>query len=139
VQQTYLDSINTLTLELNRRLFLGLFDSEFHYSIYEPGSSYSKHLDRFKDSPRGGDRVLSLVCYLNDDWTSQDHGELILFNKEDPNEIATSISPNGGRLVGFLSNVLYHEVRSPRRTRLSVTGWLRNRRTDTNAKVDFKN
>ncbi|MGE0631745.1 MAG: 2OG-Fe(II) oxygenase [Pseudobdellovibrionaceae bacterium] len=137
IQERYLERIQILTHELNSRLFLGIFDSEFHYAIYEAGGHYAKHLDRFQSSPQGGDRVLSLVYYLNEDWTLEDEGQLVLYQKDDSGNIETSISPSAGRLVGFLSDLLYHEVISPRRTRLSVTGWLRNRRVGASAKVDF--
>lgn len=137
VQEDWFAKITELKSELNAKLMLGLFNEELHYASYEPGGHYEKHVDRFQDSPQGGDRILSLVFYLNRKWQTEDAGELVFYKSEDSNIVLTTVSPIEGRLVCFLSDLLYHEVKSPRRTRLSVTGWLRNRRIDGRAKSDF--
>ena len=64
---------------VNRSLFMGLFSFESHFACYEPGKFYKRHVDAFKGQ---GNRVLSLVAYLNDDWTSEDGGELVLYADE---------------------------------------------------------
>jgi SM-20-related protein len=107
---------------LNRELMLGVVDFECHYAIYGPGTHYARHLDR---SPKGAERVVSVVLYLNDDWQAADGGELVL--AAEGGEVL--VAPRGGTLVVFLSQRLEHEVRTARRTRLSLTGWFRRRPT----------
>lgn len=41
------------------------------------------------------------MLYLNDEWTQQDGGELVIYDLDD-NQLAT-VAPQGGRLVVFLS------------------------------------
>ena len=70
-----LERFETLRLELNRELQLGLLDFECHFAVYPPGAFYRRHLDRFATDDR---RTLSCVLYLNDAWSAQDGGALRL-------------------------------------------------------------
>lgn len=120
-EQTLLDDLEVLRLELNREGLLGLFDLELHYARYPPGAGYARHVDQ----PRGsGGRRVSLIVYLNEGWRPQDGGELRVF---DPAGGHRDIAPAGGRLVCFMTDGLEHAVQSTRRDRLSVTGWFRHR------------
>jgi SM-20-related protein len=119
VEEELLARFEQLRLALNRELMLGLHDFECHYARYAAGARYARHLDR---SPRGAERVVSTVLYLNATWTAADAGELCLYAAE-PVEIA----PRGGLLVAFLSDRFEHEVRPAGRERLSLTGWFRRR------------
>ena len=47
-QQAYLNWMEQLRVGLNRRLFMGLFDFECHFSHYSRGDFYQRHLDAFK-------------------------------------------------------------------------------------------
>ncbi len=102
---------------LNQSLFLGLKDWEVHLASYAPGAFYRKHLDRHSQSTR----KLSVIIYLNQNWRSQDGGELIIYTKND--EELVRVSPVGGRIVAFLSEEFPHEVLPATRERRSLTGW----------------
>lgn len=109
---------------LNEQLYLGLNDFEAHYARYEPGQSYGKHVDRFASSDA---RTVSVVLYLNEEWLPTDGGELVLHPAHQP---AITITPEGGKLVCFLSADLEHEVlSSPTRTRKSIAAWFRKQKS----------
>lgn len=114
--------LEALRYAINAATYLGLYEFEGHYASYPPGTGYARHVDRFRD---GGERVVSLVLYLNDDWTAEDGGELCLYPS--PTEGAVRIEPRGGTLVCFLSEEISHEVLPVRRTRRSLTGWYKRR------------
>lgn len=120
----YLLMMEQLRLTLNQTLYLGLEDYESHFSFYETGTFYSKHLDRFHHHDA---RTVSVVIYLNDDWLAGQGGALRLH----PHNLAThDIAPLACRLVVFLSAEMLHEVLPATRNRMSLTGWFR-RRTNT--------
>jgi SM-20-related protein len=107
-----------LRVHLNSRLFLGLFSFESHLAHYRPGDFYRTHLDAFRGE---ANRIISLVCYLNRDWSDGDGGELVLHTAAG----ALSVQPLYRTVVLFLSEEVPHEVRPARRDRYSVTGWFR--------------
>lgn len=113
--------MDTLRLAINQRLFLGLFDYEAHYAVYEPGAFYQKHRDAFKGNPG---RKLSTVLYLNQDWDLVAGGELVLYDEADTTELAR-VAPECGKLVIFLSEEFPHEVLPATQQRQSVAGWFR--------------
>lgn len=121
--RAYLDWMEQLRLELNRRLFLGLFDFECHYAWYPRGTYYKKHVDAFRGS--GSNRVISSVLYLNPGWRPGDGGELVLYSAHDQTTALESIEPRYGKLVLFLSEAFPHEVLPANRSRYSVAGWFR--------------
>jgi SM-20-related protein len=121
VVRDFLDWIEVLRRELNRRLFLGLFDYECHYATYPVGAYYKMHVDAFKGQ---SNRVLSTVFYLNPVWNSDDGGELFIY-AEDGTRILEKIAPEYGKLVIFLSELFPHEVVAARRERYSIAGWFR--------------
>ena len=116
---------------LNRRLFLGLFSFESHLAVYQAGDFYKKHLDAFKGQ---GNRVLSLVTYLNRDWLPDQGGELLIYHPES-GEPLIKVTPNLGTLVMFLSEDFPHEVLPAKAVRMSVAGWFRVNGS-TNQRVD---
>ena len=63
-----------------------------------------------------------MITYLN---TPESGGELRIFRRDNPEEIAADIIPKAGSLVCFLSNQIYHEVLPTTGERLSIAGWLR--------------
>jgi len=121
--RAYLDWMEQLRLELNRRLFLGLFDFECHYAWYPRGSYYKQHVDAFKGG--GSNRVISSVLYLNPGWRPGDGGELVLYSPQDKASVVECIEPRYGQLVLFLSEVFPHEVLPANRSRYSIAGWFR--------------
>jgi SM-20-related protein len=121
--QTYLAWMETLRSGLNEALFLGLFDYECHYAIYDAGSCYAKHSDVFSGKQN---RLLSTVYYLNEDWHACDGGELVLFDPTGETAIAT-VNPTFGTMIIFLSESFPHEVLMAHAKRRSIAGWFRGR------------
>lgn len=116
---------------LNRRLFLGLFSFESHFAQYAVGDFYKRHVDAFAGQ---NNRVLSVVVYLNHQWSLENGGELVLYKNTTDLE-GISVLPLFGTVVVFLSEEFPHEVRTSNRERLSIAGWFRLN-TSTNTKVD---
>jgi SM-20-related protein len=127
VVDQYLQRMDELRVTVNSQYFLGLFDYECHFARFEPGNFYKTHVDAFADqhNPRGN-RKLSSVLYLNEDWQPEDGGELVLY-APDTGEELTRVLPQLGTLVLFLSEEFPHEVLPARRVRQSLTGWFRTR------------
>lgn len=103
---------------LNISCYAGITGYEFHYSLYETGSFYRKHLDQFQDN---SSRQFSMISYLNADWQENDGGELLIHQLDNDQKI----SPTQGKTVFFKSNELVHEVLVTNERRMSVTGWLK--------------
>jgi len=122
-QQTlgYFHSMEKLRQQLNQRLFLGLFEYECHFAHYKPGAFYTRHTDAFKTNRN---RVITTILYLNPNWDTQDGGELLIYNG-DTDEIIATVQPEFGRLVVFLSEEFPHEVLPATRDRHSLAGWFR--------------
>lgn len=124
IARAYLDWMELLRLELNRHLFLGLFQYECHYAYYPVGGFYKKHRDAFKG---GRNRVLSTVLYLNPDWQPHYGGELYLYSDRDENKLLEIVTPDYGKLALFLSEDFPHEVKPAFQPRYSIAGWFRVR------------
>ncbi|WP_416308059.1 2OG-Fe(II) oxygenase [Neptunicella sp. SCSIO 80796] len=120
-EQQYLKIMSELRTELNRRLFMGLFDYECHFAHYSQGAYYKRHLDAFKGNTN---RVLSTVLYLNPDWDPADGGELLMYRKKVKIPFVT-VTPKLGSFILFLSERFPHEVLAARKDRYSLTGWFR--------------
>ncbi|MFA0196104.1 2OG-Fe(II) oxygenase [Vibrio artabrorum] len=116
----FLDKMEQIRLAANQAFFLGLFEYEAHFAKYEKGDFYQKHLDCFKGNEN---RRLTTVFYMNDEWTKDDAGELVVYDLKD-NHIAT-IPPKSGRLFVFLSEQFPHEVLPTNTERFSIAGWFR--------------
>lgn len=136
-QKTYFAKMESLRLCMNQHLYLGLFALESHLAIFPTGSGYNKHLDQFRSNnndhlPR---RQISCILYLNQNWKDADGGHLRLdLNpKNEFNELSMrgipqlDVSPIGGRLVIFLSDIFYHAVLPASRDRTSLTTWFLTR------------
>lgn len=120
-QQVFVDRLDALRVTLNRELMLGLAECESHYAVYPPGSGYTRHLDRLRDSDA---RVLSAVFYLNEAWQVADGGALRLYLA---NGSLHDIFPHAGTLLLFLSAQFEHEVLPATRERMSIACWMRQR------------
>jgi SM-20-related protein len=116
----FLQHMEALRQALNRTLLLGLHELEAHYAVYPPGGGYARHRDRFRDDDA---RVLSLVVYLNDEWSADDGGALRLHLTGGTQDVL----PERGTSVLFLSEEIEHEVLPARRERHSIAGWFRRR------------
>jgi SM-20-related protein len=119
----WLNWADALQAYLNRRLFLGLFSFESHFSHYAKGDFYKKHKDAFKGEDN---RVLSVVVYLNRDWTPADGGELIIYDKNSSGSSSkVMVNPSFATVVVFLSEEFPHEVLPAQRDRYAIAGWFR--------------
>ena len=72
-ENAYLEIMDGFISHLNMTCYTGITEAEFHYSLFEKGSFYTKHLDQFQDN---SSRKYSLVSYLNDSCKEGDGGEL---------------------------------------------------------------
>jgi SM-20-related protein len=108
--------------KLNQELFAGLVDFEGHFAIYPPGGFYHRHVDSFRDDDS---RVITFILYLNQDWRSDDGGQLRVYHHDGS---VLDIDPESGSVVMFKSRDFPHEVLTARRERRSFTGWFRVRR-----------
>lgn len=111
--------IETFIAYLNSSCYAGITSYEFHYSLYEKGDFYLKHLDQFKNNPS---RKYSMISYLNANWEESDGGELLIHQLNNNQKI----SPTQGKTVFFKSDELVHEVLVTQNTRMSITGWLKS-------------
>lgn len=120
-ERELLERLEELRLTLNRELLLGLFDLELHYAWYPPGMGYERHVDQ----PLGiAARQVSLIMYLNEDWSPDAGGELRFYERDGSHR---DIAPLGGRLVCFRTPGREHGVLPALRDRFSVSGWFRVR------------
>lgn len=119
-QNEYLRLMDALRTSLNQKIFLGLFEFEAHYALYQPGGFYKKHVDALKGQRN---RIVSTVTYLTPAWQDRDEGHLVLYDSKD-NEL-TRVLPRSGTLAVFMSEDIPHEVLPPRRARASIAGWYR--------------
>ncbi len=132
VEAEYLDWMEGLREGLNRRLFMGLFDYEAHFSHYRAGAFYKRHLDAFRGQTN---RVLTTVLYLNPDWDEQQGGELLVWPEPDSDRVIERVVPQMGTLVIFLSEQFPHEVLPATTDRYSIAGWFRVN-TSINNQID---
>jgi SM-20-related protein len=114
-ENEFFDVMDRFVNHLNSTCYAGITGYEFHYSLYEKGCFYKRHLDNFKQN---GTRAFSMIMYLN---TEVDGGELRIYQGNSSQDIA----PNAGKSVFFKSNELEHEVLVTHLPRMSVTGWLK--------------
>lgn len=121
-QRAWMAFASRLQVELNRRLLLGLFSFESHFAHYAPGAFYKRHLDAFRGQ---ANRRLSVVAYLNEAWSPEDGGRLVLYDPEHDETTLAEIQPEGGSLVVFLSEEFPHEVLPASKDRFSIAGWFR--------------
>ncbi|SDS46150.1 SM-20-related protein [Mucilaginibacter mallensis] len=114
-ENVFFDLMDSFVSHLNRSCYAGITGYEFHYTLYEKGSFYKRHLDNFKQN---GNRAFSMIMYLN---SEVDGGALRIYQGNDTQDI----SPNAGKSVFFKSNELEHEVLITHLPRMSITGWLK--------------
>jgi len=117
-ENDFFDLMDEFVLYLNRTCYTGITGYEFHYTLYESGTFYKKHIDQFQQN---GSRQYSMIMYLNADWKAADGGELRIHHVEEEQ----NISPDNGKSVFFKSSDLAHEVLLTNKQRMSITGWLK--------------
>jgi SM-20-related protein len=117
-ENEFLDLMDQFVSHLNSTCYTGITGYEFHYTLYEKGSFYKKHLDQFRNN---GSRQYSMIIYLNADWQEGDGGELCVHQAGN----TLNITPTIGKSVFFKSSELEHEVLITNKPRMSITGWLK--------------
>ncbi|MCX5496456.1 2OG-Fe(II) oxygenase [Kaistia dalseonensis] len=122
-ERAFLALADGLKTAINRRLFLGLFDFECNFIAYPVGGFYGRHLDSLAGAKN---RVVSLVAYLDPDWSAEDGGFLRVWSAPDDHGApAEAIQPMAGRIVLMLSEEIPHEVLPAHRPRHAIAGWWR--------------
>ncbi len=124
LQRQYLELLEAYRQEVNRQLFIGIFEFEGHLALYPPGSFYKRHLDRFRDDDR---RTVTAILYLNEAWQEEQGGQLRFYPNGESMEEYMDVLPEAGTLVTFLSHDYWHEVLPGSRERMSITGWFKRR------------
>ena len=114
-ENAFFDLMDLFVSHLNSSCYAGITGYEFHYTLYEKGSFYKRHLDNFKQN---GTRAFSMIMYLN---TEVSGGALRIYQDDSFRDI----TPNSGKSVFFKSNQLEHEVLITHLPRMSITGWLK--------------
>ncbi|MES2277176.1 MAG: 2OG-Fe(II) oxygenase [Bacteroidota bacterium] len=117
-ENNFFDLMDQFVGYLNRTCYAGIIGYEFHYTLYEKGDFYKKHIDQFQNN---GSRAYSMIMYLNTDWMPEDGGELCIHHAKRLQYIA----PMNGKSVFFKSTELEHEVLITDKPRMSITGWLK--------------
>lgn len=117
-EQEFLSLAEDFIGHLNSSCYTGINSYEFHYSVYEKGDFYKKHIDQFQSD---NNRKFSFINYLNDDWQEKDGGQLHLYHNNKTDEI----KPQSRTAIFFKSDVMEHEVMPCNRTRMSISGWLK--------------
>ena len=117
-ENDFFDLMDKFIVYLNQTCYTGITGYEFHYTLYDPGTFYKKHIDQFKNN---GSRQYSMIMYLNIGWAFGDGGELCIYHLGH----TQNISPKNGKSVFFKSSDLAHEVLVTHKQRLSITGWLK--------------
>ena len=117
-ENEFFDLMDNFIQHLNSTCYTGITGYEFHYTLYETGSFYKKHLDQFRNNDS---RQYSMIMYLNSDWQQQDGGELCIHHDVH----LQNVSPQNGKAVFFKSGELEHEVLITHKPRMSITGWLK--------------
>lgn len=117
-ENAFFDLMDGFVSYLNSTCYTGITGYEFHYTLYEKGSFYKKHLDQFRTNTS---RQYSMIMYLNADWQLADGGELCVHHADG----LQNIPPMDGKSVFFKSSELEHEVLITNKPRMSITGWLK--------------
>ncbi len=118
VENQFFTLMDNFVSYLNQSCYTGITSYEFHYTMYEKGSFYHKHLDQFKSNTS---RKYSMIFYLNEHWKEGDGGELCIHHSDH----LQYISPISGKSVFFKSSEILHEVMVNNEPRMSITGWLK--------------
>eukprot|EP00621_Florenciella_sp_RCC1693_P010524 CAMPEP_0182527704 /NCGR_PEP_ID=MMETSP1323-20130603/4022_1 /TAXON_ID=236787 /ORGANISM="Florenciella parvula, Strain RCC1693" /LENGTH=1032 /DNA_ID=CAMNT_0024736727 /DNA_START=238 /DNA_END=3336 /DNA_ORIENTATION=+ len=100
------------------------------------GSRFQKHID---NTARDG-RRLTVLCYLNPEYTPADGGALRVLecgSPEDGGMTALDVAPVAGRLAMFYADEMPHEVRPAHGMRHAMTVWYydKNEREEAIAKA----
>jgi SM-20-related protein len=117
-EKEFLQKMEDFINYLNDTCYTGINSYEFHYALYEEGSFYKRHKDQFDNN---SNRKYSMISYLNKNWEENDGGQLLVYQEDEVQKVL----PQSQTTVFFKSNEMEHEVTLANRSRMSVTGWLK--------------
>jgi SM-20-related protein len=117
-ENEFLSLVENFIEHLNKTCYTGINAYEFHYALYEEGTFYKRHKDQFKND---SNRKYSLISYLNNNWAEVDGGQLCVYQHGEVQKIL----PHSQTSVFFKSDQMEHEVQLANRSRMSITGWLK--------------
>ena len=118
-ENEFFGRMDAFVAHLNSTCYTGITGYEFHYTLYDTGSYYKKHIDQFRNN---NSRKYSMIIYLNEGWQQGDGGELCIHHADGD---VQNIAPVNGKSVFFKSQELAHEVLLTNKPRMSITGWLK--------------
>jgi SM-20-related protein len=118
-ENSFFNIMDAFVIYLNETCYTSITGYEFHYTLYEKGSFYKKHLDQFRSNDS---RQYSMIMYLNAGWKEGGGGQLCIHHQKS----IESIAPTNGKTVFFKSSELAHEVLISHKPRMSITGWLKS-------------
>jgi SM-20-related protein len=101
---------------------LGISEFESHFACFAPGAFYRRHMDAFRGE---SNRIVSVVAYLNPNWTPGDGGEFVIYDTQMA-ELGR-FPPTVGTFAIYLSERFPHEVLPTTKARFSIAGWFRSR------------
>ena len=120
-EAAWLQWANELRNYLNRELYIGINSFESHFAHYAPGTYYEQHFDSFQGN---NSRLVSVIAYLNPEWSESDGGQLSLVDAATDKQLMC-IEPAMGKVVVFMSSDFPHAVLATHKNRYSVSGWFR--------------
>jgi SM-20-related protein len=111
-----------MRIAINRRLFLGLFEFEAQFLHYPAGGFYKRQIDALHGERN---RIVSMIAYLNEDWTREDGGALSVWAAVGIGDPIEDVVPLAGTIVLMLSEEIPLEARVAQRERRAIAGWFR--------------
>lgn len=119
--EDHLNSYYSLLQIINERLRQGLFlpikRTETQLALFPKGGFYLRHKDQHDGS---ANRLITLVFYLNENWSKLSGGELVLYLDNE----TKIIEPMMNHIVVFRSDI-EHEVKFSNDIRKSLSSWFR--------------
>ncbi|KAI7905539.1 uncharacterized protein BX663DRAFT_285783 [Cokeromyces recurvatus] len=105
---------------------------EYQLSYFHPnGAHYERHRDAFPiDDPNDTEqRRISVIMYLNPNWSTGDGGEVKIFSRPDEHgllEVADrTMKPLLGNMLIFLSGVIDYEILATKKPAYILTTWIK--------------
>ena len=123
-QKAFLAWAEPIRESLNRALMLGLFEFEACFAVYPVEGFYDRHVDSFEGARN---RVISLVVYLNEAWSDDLGGALVIWPEgaDEGAAPAARLLPEGAGAVFMLSESVPHAVEVTQARRYGIAGWWR--------------
>lgn len=119
-EKIFLNLIESIKNELQDFFRISLNNFETHYALFIKDHFYKRHTDQKKVDNK---RAFSFVYYLNQNWKTENGGQLVGYKNDTELEIF-KVEPEAGTFILFKSEI-EHQVLPSLAPRFSVTGWIR--------------